>query len=290
MSNLDLLENAMALLGEGPSWDDKRNLLYWVDIVGCKVHIFDPKSGKSTVVQLDDYVSCIVPWNSNAMITQRHGFYSLELDTGAVSPIATLETDLNENRFNDGKCDPSGRFWAGTMNMDEKRATGSLYCLERNRSIRRALKGLTISNGLGWSPDSKEMFHIDTPTGKVISYEYDLQTGRLGTKRVAVDFTGQNGVPDGMAVDSDGMLWIAHWGGSAISRWDPGTGKMAELLNLPVSQVTSCCFGGERLDELYITSARSGLSEQQAALEPSAGGLFRVRVRVPGMPTNAYSG
>jgi len=229
------------------------------------------------------------------VITFPHGFFAVSLDGGKISPLSQeVEPELKNNRFNDGKCDPVGRLWAGTMDIQEKNATGSLYFLDpKDLKSHKVLSGITVSNGLGWSPDNKKMYYIDTPTMRVSVFDYSLDSGRLDNKRTAVDFSkeGQPGSPDGMAVDDEGMIWVAHWGGSRVTRWDPETGKLLHTLPVPALQVTSCCFGGENLDELYITTAREGVDQQTLALQPLTGGLFMTKIYgVRGLPTYAFDG
>jgi sugar lactone lactonase YvrE len=283
--------DSQAELGEGPSWDSKNGVLYWVDIFRGQVHIYDPQKSKDTAVRAGEYVSCVVPRRSGGVaMTLRHGFYTLALEDGRVALIAEVEKDMAENRFNDGKCDPAGRLWAGTMDIEERAPRGALYCLEKGSRVLTVLKGTIVSNGLGWSPDWSTMYFIDSPTRKVFAFDYAIETGELKSRRIAVDFAGQPGEPDGMAVDEEGMIWVAHWGGWRITRFDPNTGRALERVSMPVSQVTSCCFGGNRLDRLYVTTARSGLSPDALSKEPLAGDLFEVQTGVKGLATNEFDG
>lgn len=288
--NPELVLDVRAELGEGPSWDGKNGVLYWVDILRGLVHIFEPKESRDTSVRAGEYVSCVVPRKSGGVaVTLQHGFHTIDLKSGKASPLAQVEKGVAGNRFNDGKCDPAGRFWAGTMDMKEKSASGALYRLEKNK-VRKILSGVSISNGLGWSPDNRTMYYIDTPTRKVSAFDYDMKTGDVRNRKTVVYFSSpdQPGNPDGMAVDAEGMIWVAHWGGYRITRWNPATGRPLDSVSLPVAQVTSCCFGGRNLDELYITTARTGLSHQALLRQPHAGSLFRVRTGLRGLPTYAF--
>ena len=287
----ELVLDAGAELGEGPTWDSEKGVLYWVDILRGQVHTYDPDKSDDVAVETRRYPSCIVPKKSGGvLVTLQHGFYTLDLRDGRVSPLAEVENDLPGNRFNDGKCDPAGRLWAGTMDMKEEAASGALYRLE-GEDVRRVLSGISISNGLGWSPDSATMFHIDTPTRKVSAFEYDVETGDLKGRRTVVDFSlDQPGKPDGMAVDAEGMIWVAHWGGHLVTRWNPETGRAVGRVELTESNVTSCCFGGRHLDELYVTTARAGLGRGDLERQPHAGGLFKVRTGVRGLPAHAFEG
>lgn len=287
----EALHTAKASLGEGPSWDKAKSVLYWVDILGSKVHTYEPRSGRDRSLGMPGPVSCIVPRRSGGcVVTLQHGFYTLDLESSRLSLIAEVETRIDHNRFNDGKCDTSGRFWAGTMNTREDSATGALYCLFEDHSVRKTLSKVMVSNGLGWSPDDKTMFYTDTGTKTVSAFDYAASTGRIKNHRTVTDFSQPKLLPDGMAVDSEGMIWIAFCGGSTVSRWNPSSAKKLDEITLPVELVTSCCFGGEKLDDLYITTAKVGLKGEALAKQPQAGALFRVKAGVRGLPTNAFSG
>jgi len=290
-SDVEVLFDARAQLGEGPCWDKERRALFWVDIVGGTVHAYEPDTGKQKSVRMSMYVSSIVPRKSgNAVVTLQHGFYDLDFETGRVSPIAEVEKDLADNRFNDGKCDALGRFQAVTMNMRGTRPTGALYCLEENHSLRKVLSNVTTFNGPAWSPDNRIMFYTDTHTKKVSEFDYDLTSGRIRNRQIVIDLSDQSSSPDGMAVDEEGMIWLAQWGGSRISRWNPSTRETIDRVMIPASLVTSCCFGGKNFDELYITTARMGLHEKELSEQPHSGGLFRARVKVRGLCANYFDG
>ncbi|MGA2665890.1 MAG: SMP-30/gluconolactonase/LRE family protein [Nitrososphaerales archaeon] len=284
-SGAELILDARAEIGEGPSWDGRKKVLYWVDIPKGEVHVYDPRRRVDRAIPVGRFVSSVVPREDgeDLMVTMQHGFYRLEPATGGVTKVCGVELGKPGNRFNDGKCDPMGRFWAGTMATNEKDPTGALYRLDGSRAV-KAVPGVTISNGLGWSPDGSVMYYIDTPTRKVSAFDYDVETGSVSRRRTVVDFGGEAGDPDGLAVDEEGMLWVAHWGGGKVSRWDARTGRKVGQLAIPAPNVTSCCFGGRKLDELYVTSAAVSASSQH----PAAGGLFRARCAVRGLPTNAF--
>jgi sugar lactone lactonase YvrE len=288
---VELVLDVKATLGEGPCWDHRTGLLYWVDIAGMKVMIHHPISGENRTIQLDQMVGATVPRESGGLVLAlQHGFYLLDLETEKLSFIADPESSLTGNRFNDGKCDAKGRFWAGTMSMKNQKAAGSLYCLETDGSVRKAVGDVTVSNGLGWSPDGRTMYYNDTPTQRVVAYDFDPASGELGQVRTVVTIADDNGSPDGMTVDAEGMIWVAHWDGWQVSRWDPHTGKQLASIPLPAARVTSCTFGGADLDELYITTASIDLSEADRADQPHAGGVFRVKPGVKGLPTQFYLG
>ena len=287
----ELIIDSKAIAGEGPFWDTELHVLYWVDILGKKIHIYDPDKNQDKYIQTTDYVSSVIPRKSGgAIIALKKELCFLDLETGEVLSIHNPEPDLENTRFNDGKCDAAGRLWIGTMDMNEERPDGSLYCLDTDLKLKRVIKGVTISNGLAWSADNKIMYFIDTPTKKISAFDFDLASGEIHNRRTVIDFPEKEGVPDGMSIDTDGMLWIAHFYGGKISRWDPRTGKMLEQYLIPASNVTSCCFGGIGLDELYITTARVLLSDRELIQQPFAGGIFRIKTNTTGVKSYKFNG
>lgn len=290
-SEAELVIPAKAMLGEGPCWDSDKGILYWVNILDKKVNVYDPRTHKNREIQLGQMVGTVVLRQSGGLVVAlQKGFYFLDVETEELTPIADPENHLPENRFNDGKCDPFGRFWAGTMSLSEENEAGSLYCLGTDLEVEKKHDNLTISNGLAWSPDQKFMYLIDTPTKKVTRFDYDLQTGHIDNPTEVIAFQEGVGSPDGMTIDEDGMLWIAHWGGAQISRWNPTTGEQILSIPIPSLNVTSCTFGGENLDELYVTTARKNTSVENLDRFPEAGGVFKVKPGVKGMPANLFRG
>ena len=284
--NVELLYDKKALLGEGPIWDARAQTLYWIDILNKRIY----REG-DIFLELDGFIGCIAPRaNGGLILTTRFGFASLEADSIELKSLASLENEPSNNRFNDGKCDPRGRFLAGTMDMGESEPTGSLYSFD-GKSITRLLGNVTISNGLTWSPDHKTFYYIDTPIRKVMAYDYDLESGAIANPRVAVDIPDLSlGWPDGMTSDAQGNLWIAMWGGAQVTKWDPNTGKLLERIPVPAKNISSCIFGGKDCNELYLTSARKGLDEATLAEYPLTGGVFRIETNVEGMPTFEFAG
>lgn len=298
----ELLLEAQAALGEGPAWDAQTGTLYWVDILGKRIHAW--KDGRDNFLQLEEFVGCVAPRRDGGLIAALHAsFVTFEGDvlqnvfsqSPAKSPSApqTVLAPVSEpatNRFNDGKCDPAGRLLAGTMDLNEKDASGNLYSLEAGKSPRKILDGIRISNGLAWSPDYKTFYHIDTPTRQVRAYDYDLETGDISNPRLALEVPESMGWPDGMTSDMDGRLWIALWGGARLSKWDPATRQLEAEVAIPALHISSCVFGGPRCDILYVTSARVGMDESALAKYPLSGGLFQIQTQTEGMPTFKFSG
>lgn len=288
----ELILDARADLGEGPSWDASRGLLYWVDIHTGHLHTFDPSEEIDRWVHVGESLGCLAPRpvslqtpGISLVIALNRGFMTFNLPSQRMVFLANPEPHLTGNRFNDGKCDPAGRFLAGTMDDAEKEASGSLYSYSPDGTLKTLLTGVRISNGLTWSPDYQTFYYIDTPTRQVTAFDYDLATGNIANPRPVVNVPPKLGWPDGMTSDAEGMLWVALWGGAKLTRWNPATGQLLEAIPVPAMNVTSCVFGGPDLTDLYITSARKGMSAEQQAKYPLSGGLFRIRTKMRGMPT-----
>ncbi len=276
----ELFYNAKATLGEGPAWDAKTQTLYWVDLLEKRIY-----AGSKLFLQLDDYVSCLAPRKDGGMlIAQRFGIWTFEPETNKLFTLASPKGEPSNNRFNDGKCDPRGRFVAGTMDHNEQEASGALYSLSTEGRLKRLLKDVRISNGLGWSPDGKTMYFIDTPTRDVKAFDYDLETGQIANPRVLIHFEDTFGWPDGMTTDMHGNLWIAMWGGARVTQWN-AKGILMEQFGVAALNPTSCVFGGPDMNELFITSARVGMDAAALKKYPQAGGVFRMETNVTGTPT-----
>ncbi len=287
---VELVLDAHAQLGEGPIWDHRTSELIWVDILASEVHSFDPATGCDCAIDAGSHVgAAALRAEGGLVLAVRDGFATLESGAGGVRPLTKVDHHGRQLRFNDGRCDGRGRFWAGTMAYDGSRGAGTLYRLEPDHRVAAVLTGVTISNGIGWSPDERLVYYIDTPTGCVDAFDYEPEAGELGRRRQLVRVEAAEGSPDGMAVDAEGCLWVALWGGSAVHRYDP-QGRLERIVRLPVSQVTSCAFGGADREELFITTASTGLTAEELHRQPHAGGLFRHRARAQGRPEHMYGG
>ncbi|MCA9955472.1 MAG: SMP-30/gluconolactonase/LRE family protein, partial [Anaerolineales bacterium] len=268
MSEVTCIWQIQALLGEGPLWVAAEKALYWVDILNRQVHRLEPASGQKRSWTFAESITSLALRESGGFVgTVPHGFVAIDLKAGTIDPIVTVETDLPNNRFNDGKVDSNGRFWAGTMDKQEKDATGTLYRLDPDLSLHVMDQDYIITNGPAFSVDGQTMYHNDSIKGVV--YAFDLHNdGMLGGKRPFQQLTfAINGAPDGMTVDSENCLWLAHYGGSRLTRFAP-TGEILAEVPLPVPNVTSCTFGGPELDTLYITTASQNMSAAELEKYP----------------------
>lgn len=273
--NWELVLHHSSELGEGPVWDPERQRLLWVDILSGHIHQFYPSSQKHTIFDVGQMVGAVALTTSGQLIAAlQNGFHLIELDAELISPIGDPEEHLPENRFNDGKCDPAGRFWAGTMSVHDTPGAGKLYMLDSDVSITEKISNIGCSNGLAWSNDHSAFYYIDTAAQAVVKYDYEITTAAIHNPQTIIAIPTEEGYPDGMTIDTEGMLWIALWDGWKVVRYNPHTGKKIWEYHLPVSRPTSVCFGGELLQDLYVTSAKTGLSPEQLDKQPHAGSVF----------------
>ena len=280
--------DVQAVLGEGPVWVAREAALYWVDIKGRKIFRLG-QDGQRGEWQTPMRVGSLAPRADSGFIAGTdEGIAEIDLDAGRFEIVARPEQNFPHNRFNDGKVDRAGRFWAGTMDDLEKGATGTLYRLDPDLRCTIIDSGYRITNGPAFSPDGATMYHNDT--ARQVTYAFDIDdTGRALNRRVFMQFGAGDGYPDGMTVDAEGCLWIAFWGASCLRRFST-RGERLETIRLPVSQPTSCAFGGPDLDRLYVTSARIGLDEKTLEMQPMAGGLFMVDAGVRGIAEIPFDG
>lgn len=275
-----------ARLGECPLWNPADHSLYWVDIYNYRVHQFNPVTQHDRHFDVGDVVGPIAPAGADRLImAQRDRLAFLHTQTGEVTPILTVEEDKPDNRFNDGKCDPQGRFWFGSMSQSPHQA--NLYRYDPDGSLHVMEIELTTSNGLGWSPDGRTFYLTDSQPHKIYAYDFDGTTGEIENRRTLVDLSDAEFEPDGLTIDSQGYLWSAMWNGWCILRFDPD-GREVLRVDLPVQRPTCCTFGGEQLSDLYITTASVGLSQQEIEQGFYAGDLFRLQTDIEGLPAYAF--
>lgn len=273
-----VLKEQTSLLGEGPVWDPHRQVIWWIDILNGKIHEYSPALKTHRAIWVGQMIGSIALCTTgNFIAALQHGFAFIDRATGVVKMIADPEQHLEGNRFNEGKCDPAGRFWAGTMALSETPGAGSLYVLQKDLQPKKMIADVSISNGMAWSVDHNTFYYIDSPTKEVVAYDYEKSNGHLSNKRTVIKIADEEGFPDGMTMDTEGMLWIGHWNGWQVARWNPFTGEKLFQIKMPVAKVTSCAFGGERLEDLYITTAKVDLTEAELKIQPLAGSLFVVR-------------
>lgn len=289
----DLVEvafDAHAEVAEGPVWVPFRGELLWVDIPRHLVHRLHTASGRLESIDVGQPVGAVAMREAGGLVLAlRDGFALIDGDGEAVRLVREVERDNANNRMNDGKCDTSGRFWAGTMAFDMAPGAGALYRLEPDLTVVPVLAPTSVPNGLAWSSDDRTMYFVDTGPGTVDAFDYVPASGAITERQRIIDVPPEEGLPDGMTIDADGFLWIALWDGWCVRRYSPN-GNLDTIVELPTAQITSCTFGGEHLDELYITSAAAGLSQRERAEQPHAGAIFRVRPGVRGTPAARFAG
>jgi len=274
-------------LGESPLWHAAEEALYWVDIEGENFHRYHTKTDKLDTFQVGQPVGCLAfRVNGGLLMGLRDGIGFWDWDTQSINIIANPEADRKGARFNDGKVDKQGRFWAGTIGEDQG---SNLFRFDPDGSIHTMETGISISNGIGWSPDDKIMYYTDSPLRVVYAYDFDSESGSIRNRRTFIQVPAEHGLPDGLTVDQEGFVWSAHWDGWRITRYDP-EGKVERVIPLPVQRPTSCTFGGAELNQLYITSARTGLDEADRRKQPLAGNLLRIQTEVTGQEENKYLG
>jgi len=282
-----LLYPSQCYLGEGPLWHAERKSCFWVDIERKEFYEF--KWVERTVQRrsLDYRVSLIVQDDHDQLVLGLEGGiarYNLESET--LTWLIDIEKNEPNHRCNDGKVDSKGRLWIGTLQMDFLKGAGSLYLLDENLLLYKRRTNVTISNGLAWSPDNTKLYYIDSPTNIVQSFLFDESTGRIVFEKDVIHIPKAMGVPDGMAIDDEGMLWIAHWGGFGVYRWNPLNGELLSVLEVPAPNVSSCAFAGDELDHLIITTARQDISEEELKRYPGSGDVFYAKLPVRGTPMN----
>lgn len=279
-----------SFLGEGPSWHAAERKLIWVDILAPSVLIGDPATGEFQTKPMPELVGAVVPRRRGGYVgAMQTGFKAFDWTSQDLSTIAAPEADKPGNRFNDGKCDRRGRFWAGTLAINAAAQEGSLYRLDTDGRVHLMDTGFHVSNGLGWSPDDRRFYFADSGTKRIYVYDFDIESGAIANRRVFAQSPDGAGTPDGLTVDSEGFVWSAQWDGWRIIRYDPD-GRVDRIINLPIPRPTSVTFGGPDLTTLFITSARIRLSGQQLAEAPLSGSVFALQAGVRGQPDNSFAG
>lgn len=280
----EVVVNMHALTGEGPLWDQRRGVLFWVDIPSKLVMRYDPASGRNDCIEMHCMVGTIALREGGGLAAAlEDGIYFVDFDTQEVTPFARAPQKPG-TRFNDGKCDPRGDFWAGTMSLRGERAAGDLFrFFADGRGCEKMIADVSVSNGLAWNEQT--FYYTDTATREIWAYDYAPDSGSIGNRRTVVRIADGEGGPDGFTIDTRGMLWVAQWGGGRVCQYNPENGEKLQEIMLPASRVSCCAFGGEDMDELYITTACDPQDAKMMQKEPLAGSLFRVKVDATGLPS-----
>lgn len=290
MSNTELFFPAQNFLGEGPLWNVDEQALYWVDIMGEQFHRLDPRTMQHESFDVGTPV-CVLAFRKNGGLAMavRDGFAYWNAQEKRPEYIVRPLEHLTSVRFNDGAVDCAGRFWAGTMSTTGDLNSGVLYRLDPDGSLHVMDTGFGITNGLGWSPDNTIMYLTDSPRRVIYAYDFAATTGAISNKRVFVQLPDGPAQPDGLAVDSQGYIWSAHWGGGCITRYAPD-GSTERVIQVAAPHSSACVFGGPTLTNLYITSAQQDLSQEQLRQYPLSGDLFHYQSDVPGLPKFQFAG
>lgn len=277
-------------LGEGPIWSVEEAALYWVDIVAPAIHRYQPETGAQDHWPVPEHIGSISMRAAGGLVVAlKSGFGLFNPVDGTVTMINAAEADKLDNRFNDGRCDREGRFFAGSLTYSEDQPVGSLWRLDANHEATPVLNGITISNGLCWSPDGSLMYFVDTPTRAIQCFDYDQASGMPENPRVLVRTGVDGGWPDGSITDSEGCIWNAEWDGARVVRYTPD-GKIDRIVEVPAKRATCAALGGPDLKTLYITSAWDRMGRDDREAWPLSGDLFAVDVDIPGLPDPKYLG
>lgn len=288
--SVELALDARDHLGEGPVWSPKDECLYWIDIKRPAIRRWSPSTGDQKVWMMpSDIGSMALRSQGGIILALRTGIALLNVESGEVTPVYDPEAGIATNRFNDGKCDPQGRFWAGTMDDSGVEYSGALYRVDTDLSCRQMVTEVCCSNGLGWSPDGFTMYYSDTWTYRIDQFDFDPRTGEISNRRPFAEVPPGEGAPDGLTVDAEGGLWSARWEGGRVVHYAPN-GSVDQVIMMPVASPTSLAFGGPDLKDLYVTSAQFGQTPAQLAATPFSGGLFRIRVEVGGQGDPEFGG
>lgn len=289
MTTVDIVVARPHVLGECPLWDHRTGRLLWIDSLAQRVHSLDPADGIERTIELSVRIGSIGLRGSNGLIAgTKGGFATIDIDSGDTTLIAPVEAELTANRLNDGKCDPAGRYWCGSMNETFGGPTGALYRLDPDYRVTRMFGDVVVSNGIAFSPDGARMYFADSRRQLVYVFDFDVEEGEISNRRVFLDFRDGKGRADGATVDADGNYWCALVFGGAVGCFDPD-GRQLELIRLPVSHPTMCTFGGGNFDTLYVTSATCLLDDPDS--EPEAGALFAITgTGTRGLPEPVFAG
>lgn len=273
-----------SILGEGPIWHAAKKTCYWVDIEQGILYGYDWLTQQTSTWQFAYKLTMVIECTGDHLLLALDtSLARFTPETGQLDWLVDIEPGISAHRCNDGASDSKGRLWAGTMHRQHLHEAGSLYCIDEQLTVTKKVEKVSISNGLAWSLDNKRLYYIDSPTQKVQCYLFDEETGDIVFEKTAIDIPAELGGPDGMTIDAEGMLWVAHWGGFGVYRWNPLTGELLTKIAVPAPHVTSCAFAGENLDYLLITTARENMTEEALAQYPQSGNTFIAQPGVKGV-------
>ncbi|WP_183564114.1 SMP-30/gluconolactonase/LRE family protein [Mucilaginibacter sp. SP1R1] len=286
--NAEILYKTDLILGEGAYWHVGWKKFLYVDIEGQKVGCINPITKEIEEKNVGKRVGTVIPATNGKLIVALQGsIEELDFETGELTNLVSIEADKPDNRSNDGKCDAAGRLWIGTMHVDAKLHEGALYLFDGE--VRKMLSSTSVSNGICWSADNRVMYYIDSFDYNVKAYDFDLESGNISNERIIVKIEEPGYTPDGMCIDGQGMLWVAIWGGYCVNRYDPATGNLIGKVTVDAPNVTNCAFGGDDMSQLFITTAKSGLSDEQLQQYPLSGALFCVNTGIPGSTLTPFT-
>ncbi len=287
--DINIIWKGPAALGEGPMWHVQQQKLYWIDIAKPTLHELDPNNNEHRSWKMPDIIGAIAPRaNGGLVASMGDSVVGIDLPSGEITPIVKVISGRGDLRLNDGKCDRLGRYWIGVANLDVKHPKGGLFRLNPDGQLTQMESGITISNGLGWSPDNKTFYYTNGLEYIIYQYDFDLETGEISNRRTFVKLEKSEVEPDGLTVDSEGFVWAAQYNGGKIVRYSPN-GTIDREIIIPVKRPTSCIFGGANLDRLYVTSCSRDITET-TTLPPPAGALFAIDVGIKGLPEPVFQG
>jgi len=284
--DIEPINGTESIAGETPVWDAEKKVLYWTDLLGKKINRLDICTNKIKSMDVKTKIGTVVLRENGGLLTATEtGFNFIDPDSGEMEIISHPEAEKPNNRFNDGKCDCRGRLWISTVSQDfgtTLEPLGSLYCLDTDLNSRKIIDHVVQVNGMTWSADNKIMYLVDTHGFEILKFDFDADMGTIRNQETALRIPKEFCYPDGLCMDMEGKLWLAHWGGHQLSRWDPDTGKLIEKVYVPALNVTCATFGGPEMDELYITTASFGMTEEDKKRYPDAGKIFKLKPGIKG--------
>jgi len=290
MQTASILADCRNSLGEGPLWNHKVGELMWVDYNEGLVCRFDLTSKKYSATKIAETVMVAIPTSSdNLIVAVNKRICIYDPNKNDIIKEVIIQENKPDNRLNDGKCDANNRLWIGTMNNSAENGEGALYKINADLSYEKMDVAFTLPNGIAWDKQNKKMFVVDSMMKKIFCYDFDLEKGAISNKSILIDTAGEKGLPDGMAIDEEDNLWVAFWQGGCVARYETKTGKVLKRINTPADIPSSCCFGGEELDTLFITTSRKYDTTENIRKFPMSGGIFTVKPGVKGMITNFFN-